>query len=94
MERKRWVIVEEIEQLTEENANKFLSPSVYGQAKIKGKYIRDKNGKLLPVLVRVERQKVPMGKVIRVERPESGWRGALNSLKKGLAALFKKKDDD
>ena len=40
MAEKQWNIIEEVEKLTEENASNFLAPSVYGQVKIKGKYIR------------------------------------------------------
>ncbi|OPZ75742.1 MAG: hypothetical protein BWY80_00006 [Firmicutes bacterium ADurb.Bin456] len=52
MVTRQWAILEEVEKLTEENAADFLSPSVYGQVKIKGKYIRDEHGKLVPVLVK------------------------------------------
>lgn len=56
MAEKQWNIIEEVEKLTEENASNFLAPSVYGQVKIKGKFIRDEHGKLVPVLVKTRRQ--------------------------------------
>lgn len=87
MERKRWVIVEELEKLTEENAGKYLSPSIYGQAKIKGKYVRDKSGKLVPVLVRIERKAILPVEESRDAGVETRWARAFNRVKKLLSFL-------
>lgn len=43
---------EEIIALTGEQANYYFSLAMNGDIRIKGKFIRDKNGQLRPVLVR------------------------------------------
>ena len=73
MVKKQWAIIEEVEKLTEENASDFLAPSVYGQVKIKGKFIRDEQGKLVPVLVKTRRQvQIQQPATLRMKRKRSG----------------------
>lgn len=90
---KRWGILDEVEKLTEENAANFLSPSVYGQVKIKGKYIRDDQGKLVPVLVKVrsEVQPTSAGQHIRQEIRKPEKPGVLKRFPKWLHTLFYRK---
>lgn len=93
MEEKRWAIIEELEKVTEENASNFLSPSVYGQAKVKGKFIRDENGKLVPVLVKTKRQasSFKSGKCIRSDKQKHRESGIISGLKKMWLSFFSKK---
>lgn len=87
---KRWAIVEELEKLTEENAADFLSPSMYGQVKVKGKYIRDENGKLVPVLVKTKRQALPVkeGRCIRTDKQKPKGLGVLSGFTKLFSLIF------
>lgn len=92
MEEKSWAIIEELEKLTQENAANFLSPSMYGQVKIKGKYIRDENGKLIPVLVKTKQQAPPFksGRCIRTNKQEPEELGIINRFKKLFLSIFTK----
>lgn len=94
MAKKQWTIIEEVEKLTEENASNFLAPSVYGQVKIKGKYIRDEHGKLVPVLVKTRRQvKVQQPGAVQgngeeTREPEKPGPGIFNRLQHWLRMFF------
>lgn len=90
MENKKWVMFEELEKLTTENAANFISPSMYGQVKIKGKYIRDENGKLVPVLVKMKRQVTPFkeGRCIRTDKEKSRGFSILKGLKKLVSSIL------
>lgn len=96
MVSKQWPILEEVEKLTEENAVNFLSPSVYGQVKIKGKYIRDEHGQLIPVLVKTRliqtgQTGAVQGKAVQSKKEEireSERSGLLNRLQRWLRSLF------
>mgnify|MGYP000849920605 FL=1 len=94
MANKQWTIIEEVEKLTEENASNFLAPSVYGQVKIKGKYIRDENGKLVPVLVKTRRQvQIQQPAAVKDEKeeirePEKTSQGIIIRLQHWLRSSF------
>jgi len=92
MEEKEWAIIEELEKLTQENAANFLAPYMHGQAKVKGKYIRDENGKLIPVLVRTKRQAPPFnsGRCIRTERQKPEEFGVIKKFIKLFLSAFTK----
>ncbi len=47
-----WDKVEEIIELTGDNASYYFSQAMNGTIRIKGRFIRDENGKLRPVLVK------------------------------------------
>lgn len=96
MEEKKWALIEELEKLTEDNAADYLSPSIYGQAKIKGKFIRDETGKLVPVLVKTKRQppEFKSGRCIRNERQKPDDSGIINRLRKIFTSIFAGQDKE
>ncbi len=49
---KQWSRVEEIIALTCEQADYYFSLAMNGDIRVKGKFIRDENGRLRPVLVK------------------------------------------
>jgi hypothetical protein len=94
MVKKQWAIIEEVEKLTEENASDFLAPSVYGQVKIKGKFIRDEQGKLVPVLVKTRRQvQIQQPATVKdeketIRKSEKNSQGIIDRLKQWLHSFL------
>lgn len=82
MEKNKLPLAEELENLTNEKASNFFLPSMFGQVKVKGKFVRDLDGKLVPVLVKNTRKKpdFKIGKCMRPERKENT--SVLGSIKK------------
>lgn len=64
--------VEEIIELTGENASYYMSQAMQGTIKIRGKFIRDAQGKLRPVLVKTGYQQNPPAQVLASETPSWG----------------------
>jgi len=83
----------ELEKLTNDKAENYLSPSIHGQVKIKGKFIRDENGKLVPILVRTYEEATPVQTIpvpvtiAKPPEPKCLW----GDLKQLLGKLFIKK---
>ncbi|MDD4237499.1 MAG: hypothetical protein PHT62_02915 [Desulfotomaculaceae bacterium] len=95
MTDKKLTILSDLEKLTKEKAENFLSPSIHGQVKIKGKFIRDENGRLVPILVRTTREGTPVQtvrlSVTDLKPPAPERNGRWGGLKKLLGKLFKKR---
>lgn len=53
MPEKKKDIYTEIEELTKDNPNNYLISSLTGQVSLRGKFVRDENGKLKPVLLNI-----------------------------------------
>jgi hypothetical protein len=60
MSEKRKSIYEEIKQLTNDNPENYLVSSYAGKLGLRGKFIRDTNGKLIPVLLNIKNPKSPL----------------------------------
>lgn len=56
---QNWDKVEEIIDLTDKDASYYFSQAMKGSIRIRGKFIRDENGKRRPVLVKTSYQPVP-----------------------------------
>lgn len=86
--------VEEIIELNSENASYYMAQARQGIIKIRGKFIRDANGKLRPVLVKTFYQQLPTAQSLDVLEPSWGKVPTEVPMKRenrrgGLLKLFK-----